>query len=103
VLAHAAFSRACARGLARRLLQPDPGAALEAVSAALEASLKLKEKFSEADADLARSALRTLAALLRAVPEAPLVSRRLAQLVQNAEQGDARLARLYASIRGEGR
>ena len=100
VLAHAAFSRACSRGLVRRMLQPDPPAALGAVAEALEASMRLTAKSVEGQFDLARSALRTLQALLRAVPEAPHASRRLTQLVQLAES-DANLSRLLAGIRGE--
>jgi hypothetical protein len=102
VLAHAAFARACSRGLVRRMLLPDAPASLEAVAAALESSTKLRAKPTEAELDLARSALRTLQALLRAVPEAPLASRRLLQLTQLAE-GDAQLSRLLGGIRGEAR
>jgi len=104
ILAHSAFHRACSRGmpaLSRLLGSTSPTtsrALLDTLAGAIELSvMKVSEKSSEGELDLARSALRSLYALKKVMPEAQLLSSKLASL-SAAVLSDSRLSRLSASV-----
>jgi hypothetical protein len=108
ILAHSAFHRACSRGmpaLSRLLGASSPTtsrALLDTLAGAIELSvMKVSEKSSEGELDLARSALRSLYALKKVMPEAQLLSSKLASL-SAAVLSDSRLSRLSASVSQSG-
>jgi hypothetical protein len=73
-------------------------ALLDTLAGAIELSvMKVSEKSSEGELDLARSALRSLYALKKVMPEAQLLSSKLASL-SAAVLSDSRLSRLSASV-----
>jgi hypothetical protein len=73
-------------------------ALLDLLASSIEVSvIKVSEKSTEGELDLARSALRSLNALKKVFPEAPLLSSKVASLI-NIVQSDPRLNRLNAIL-----
>jgi hypothetical protein len=73
-------------------------ALLDLLASSIEVSvIKVSEKSTEGELDLARSALRSLNALKKVLPEAPLLSSKVASLI-NIVQSDPRLNRLNAIL-----